>query len=61
MRELLSSWPALKHAIDDEIEDDGWGAPLLKRCAEQGIDVLRLLPARRRRQLREMRARGGAV
>ena len=57
VRATLSSWPALKHAVDEAIDADGWGAPLLRRCAEQGLDLLRLLPARRRSQLRAMRGR----
>lgn len=59
VRDVLSSWPALKHAIDEAIEECGWDAPLLRRCAEQGLDLLRLLPARRRSQLRMMRTRSG--
>lgn len=59
VRDVLSSWPALKHAVDEAIEEDGWDAPLLRRCAEQGLDLLRLLPARRRSQLRMMRERSG--
>ena len=59
VRAVLSSWPALKHAVDEAIERDGWGAPLLRRCAEQGLDLLRLLPSRRRAQLRALRGQDG--
>ena len=63
VRDVLSSWPALKHAIDEAIEQDGWSAPLLKRCAAQGLDLMRLLPVRRQKQLRHLREQrtGGVV
>lgn len=54
VRECLSSWPALKHDIDDDIGAHGWNSPVLKRCRDEGLDLERLLPARRKAELRKL-------
>lgn len=53
---FLQGWPELKHAVEDDIEEHGWHAPLFVRCHAEGIDVLKLLNAKRHKQLKE---RGG--
>ena len=50
---LLQGWPELKHAVEDDIEEHGWHAPLFVRCHAEGIDVLKLLNAKRHKQLKE--------
>ena len=54
VRQSLQSWPALKHAVDDDIERHGWSSPLLRRCRDEGLDPLRLLTTRRRQELGHM-------
>lgn len=54
VREALSSWPTLKHDIDDDISEHGWTSPLLKRCRDEGLDLERLLPARRKAELKRL-------
>lgn len=53
----LQGWPELKRAVDRDIEEHGWHAPLFMRCHAEGLDVLKLLNTKRCRQLKE---RGGA-
>lgn len=54
VRASLSSWPALKRAIDTDIGRHGWHSPLLRRYQEEGLDALKLLSAKRRRELHEL-------
>lgn len=55
---LLESWPALKHAVDKEIDEHGWHAPLFARCHAEGLNIVKLLTSKRRRQLKAARANG---
>lgn len=54
VRKELETWPTLKHEVDDAIGRDGWRAPLLARCKEERLDLERILPSKRREQLRQM-------
>lgn len=57
IRHDLSSWPRLKHEIEQSICDEGLrGSELLRRCVAEQLDVTRLLSVRR---LDELRALGG--
>ena len=48
VRESLSQWGTLKHALDDEVAAEGFeGSALLRRCEEQGLDVAGMLSAKR--------------
>lgn len=55
VRSLVESWPALKHEVDADIEAHGWHAPLFVRCHAEGLNVLKLLSSKRRRQLKAAR------
>lgn len=55
VRSLVESWPALKHEVDADIEAHGWHAPLFVRCHAEGLNVLKLLSSKRRRQLKAVR------
>ena len=55
VRQSLQSWPALKHAIDDDIERNGWSSPLLRRCHDEGLSLTNLLTTKRRHELERMR------
>lgn len=58
VRDDLSSWPRLKHELDDSIARDGWkGSALLVRCQKERLDMEKLLPTRRQEELRAMRRR----
>ncbi len=35
IKKWLSSWPDLKHALDEDIQPKGWGSPLLARCRKE--------------------------
>ena len=51
VRADLSKWVELKHRIDDQIAEVGLAqAELLRRCAVEGLDVKRLVSARRLKQ-----------
>lgn len=57
IRRDLSSWPHLKHQIEQSICDEGFrGSELLRRCVAERLDVTRLLSVQR---LDELRALGG--
>lgn len=53
--ESLSSWVALKGELEDEIERDGFGgSALFARCVRMGLDMKKLLNARRWHELSRM-------
>ena len=54
---LLESWPALKHEVDNDIEKHGWRAPLFVRCHAEGLNIVKLLSSKRRRQLKASRTK----
>lgn len=54
VRRDLESWPALKHTVDDTIEQEGWHAQLLMRCRKEGLNIQKLLTVKRRDQLKQM-------
>lgn len=54
VRRELETWPALKHSVDDAIEREGWRAQLLARCREEGLDIQKILSAKRREQLKRV-------
>lgn len=57
VREYLSSWPTLKHDIDDDISQYGWQeSPLLKRCLTEKLDPKRFLSTRRQAELKAHKA-----
>ena len=57
VRSVLQSWPALKHALDDDIAANGWKCPLMVRCHDEGLDVLKLLSTKRRTELKASRSK----
>lgn len=57
VRSLVESWPALKHEVDADIEAHGWHAPLFARCHAEGLNVVKLLSSKRRRQLKAVRVK----
>lgn len=54
VRVYLSSWPTLKHDLDDDIATNGWSCPLLKRCRAEGLDMDKLLSAKRKTELKKL-------
>lgn len=55
IKKWLSSWPDLKHALDEDIQSKGWGSPLLARCRKEGLDLDKLLSAKRKKELAELK------
>ena len=53
VRADLSKWVELKHRIDDQIAEVGIArSDLLRRCVAEGLDVSRLVNARRLKQFK---------
>lgn len=59
IKKWLSSWPDLKHALDEDIQSKGWGSPLLARCRKEELDLDKLLSAKRKKELAELKKRKG--
>ena len=59
IKKWLSSWPDLKHALDEDIQSKGWASPLLARCRKEGLDLDKLLSAKRKKELAELKKRKG--
>lgn len=55
VRQSLQSWPSLKHAVDDDIERNGWSSPLLQRCRNEKLSLSHLLTTKRRNHLERIR------
>lgn len=55
IKKWLSSWPDLKHALDEDIQSKGWGSPLLARCRKEELDLDKLLSAKRKKELAELK------